>query len=206
LLVLETWHQTLARGEDEKTGHSFAPERMVLPPTTQSRVYECIKAHPGIHLRKIGRDLGLATGDVQYHLYRLESEGRVNSVRRGLYKLFYPSDLFGDAQRKLLGVLTQETAREVLLNIIQNPNTSQEELALILQVSQPTISWHIKRLVELGILQKEQKGRSVAYLVLGNTAEILTFVENYHPSVWEKWSSRLADMVLALSGDGKEEH
>jgi predicted transcriptional regulator len=178
---------------------------MVLPQTTQSRVYDCIKTHPGIHLRKIGRELGLATGDVQYHLYKLESEGRVNSVRRGLYKLFYPSDLFGDAQRKLLGVLSQETAREVLLNIIQNPNTSQEKLALSLQVSQPTISWHIKRLVELGILQKEQKGRSVAYEVLGKTAEILIFVENYHPSVWEKWSSRLADMVLALSGDEEVE-
>lgn len=196
----------MARGNEEKNGHSYAPGRMVLPQTTLSKVYDCIKTHPGIHLRKIGRELGLATGNVQYHLYKLENEGRVNSVRRGLYKLYYPSDLFGDAQRKILGVLSQETAREVLLNMIQNPNTSQDELALILQVSQPTISWHIKRLVELGIVQKRQKGRSVAYHVLGSTAEILIFIENYHPSVWEKWSSRLADMVLALSGDEEEEH
>ncbi|MDA4125316.1 MAG: winged helix-turn-helix transcriptional regulator [Thaumarchaeota archaeon] len=195
----------MAQGDEEGEGRSYRPERTTPPQTTQSKVYDYIKTHPGIHLRKIGRELGLATGDVQYHLYKLENQGRVNSSRRGLYKLFYPSDLFGETQKKLLGVLSQETAREVLLNVIQNPNTSQEELALILQVSQPTISWHIKRLVELGILQKEQKGRTVAYQVLGNTAEILIFMENYHPSAWEKWSSRLADMVLALSGDeGKE--
>jgi predicted transcriptional regulator len=179
---------------------------MALSQNTQTRIYDCIKTHPGIHLRKIGRELGLATGDVQYHLYKLEKEGRVNSVRRGLYKSFYPSDLFGEAQKKLLGILSQDTAREVLLNILRNPNTTQEELALILHVSQPTISWHVKRLVGLGLLQKEQKGRSVAYQVLSDTAEISTFIENYHPTAWEKWSSRLADLVLAISGDEKEDH
>jgi predicted transcriptional regulator len=202
-LILDSRRQTLPWGDDEESGHSYPPEKTVVSQTTQSRVYDCIKAHPGIHLRKIGRELGLATGDVQYHLYKLEKEGRVNSIRNGLYKSFYPSNLFGEAQKRILGILSQDTAREVLLNIIRNPNTSQEELALVLKVSQPTISWHVKRLVELGILQKEQKGRSVAYQVLIEGAEILTFIENYHPTVWEKWSSRLADIVLAISADEK---
>lgn len=203
--ILDSWLQTLSWVDDEASRHSHSQEHMVLSQNTQIRIFDCIKAHPGIHLRKIGRELGLAPGDVQYHLYKLEKEGRVNSVRRGLYKSFYPSDLFGEAQKKLLGILSQDTAREVLLNILRNPNTTQEDLALILHVSQPTISWHVKRLVGLGLLQKEQKGRSVVYQVLSDTAEILNFIENYHPTAWEKWSSRLADMVLAISGDEEGE-
>ncbi len=166
---------------------------------TQRRILEFISLHPGVHLREICRALSLAMGDVQYHVGRLERSGRITSMRRGLYKFFYPANLFGERQRDVLSVLSLERPRELLLNIIEHPGSTQEALAAATGVSQPTVSWHLKRLVELGILGKRQEGRTVTYSVVGGL-EIAAFIRAYHPTVWERWSSRLADIFLAYSG------
>jgi predicted transcriptional regulator len=171
---------------------------------TQRRILELITSHPGVHLREICRTLGLAMGDVQYHVQRLERDGRIHSMRRGLYKFFYPANLFGERQRDVLSMLSLDRPRELLLNIIEHPESTQEALAEATHVSQPTVSWHLKRLADLGIVGRRQEGRVVTYSVVGG-GEIATFIKTYHPTVWEKWSSRLADIFIAYSGgEGKE--
>jgi len=171
---------------------------------TRRRILEFITSHPGAHLRDICRALGLAMGDVQYHIRRLERDGRIHSVRRGLYKFFYPANLFGERQRDVLSVLSLDRPRELLLNIIEHPGSTQEALAGATNVSQPTVSWHLKRLVDLGIVGRRQDGRVVTYSVAGG-GEIATFIKTYHPTVWERWSSRLADIFIAYSAEeGKE--
>ncbi len=172
---------------------------------TQRRVLDYITAHPGVHLRQICRVLGLAMGDVQYHIHRLERDGRVTSVRRGLYKFFYPSALFGERQRDVLSVLSLDAPRELLLSMVEKPDSGQDELARAIGVTQPTVSWHLKRLVDLGIVEKRQTGRTVTYRVAATSAsEIARFIKNYHPSVWETWSSRLADIFISYPG-GEDE-
>ncbi len=145
-------------------------------------------------------------GDVQYHIHKLERDGRVTSVRRGLYKFFYPHALFGEKQRDVLSVLSLDTPRELLLSLIEKPESGQDQLAHAINVTQPTVSWHLKRLVDLGIVEKRQTGRTVTYKVAGASAvEIGMFIKNYHPSVWETWSSRLADIFISYSGGEDEE-
>lgn len=175
-----------------------------LPPSsTQRRVYDYIAAHPGAHLRQIRRELGLATGDTQYHLHRLEATGAVRSYRRGLYRFYYLSNLFGERQRDILSILTFDTPREILLSLIEKPGSLHGDLAQAVSLTSATVSWHMKRLVELGIVEREQRGRMVAYRVAGGGADVANFVRTYHPGIWERWSSRLTDIVLALSGEGE---
>ena len=187
--------------------HWSSPEpRFTSPPEptesldpTQGRVLDYIRSHPGVHLRQVCRELGLAMGDVQYHVHRLERDGRITSARRGFYRFFYPSTLFGQRQRDILSVLSLDTPRELLLSILAKPDSSQEELAKATGVSQPSASWHLKRLVELGVVEKGQRGKATTYRVVGGPLEIATFVRSYHPTAWERWSSRLADIFIAYS-------
>jgi predicted transcriptional regulator len=165
---------------------------------TQLRILDYIASHPGVHLREICRGLDLAMGDVQYHTRRLERDARITSSRRGLYRFFYPADLFGEKQREVLGVLTLERPRELLLNLIRNPNSSQEALSVATGISQATVSWHLKRLVDLGIVSRSQQGRVSSYNV-ARAEEVAGFIKAYHPTVWERWSSRLADIFMAYS-------
>ncbi len=193
LIVLRQW---------SKDNPPFSPQPDSEPvdslDATQRRILGYITSHPGVHLREICRALGLAMGDVQYHIRRLERDERISSARRGLYKFFYPANLFGQRQRDVLSVLSLDRPRELLLNIIEQPESTQEALAGATRVSQPTVSWHLKRLVELGIVGRRQEGRLVTYSVVGG-GEIAAFIKTYHPTVWERWSSRLADIFIAYS-------
>jgi len=170
--------------------------------TNQQRVFQYIREHPGAHLRKVCRDLGLAMGDVQYHVDRLEKNGLVKSSRRGLYRQFYQSGMFGEREGVVLSALAQSTPRELLLHLVEAPGSSQEDLAGLLGLSAPSISWNMKRLVELGLVERQQRGRFASYRVVGNASEIAEFVRSYHPGVWERWSSRLTEIVLAISEEG----
>lgn len=81
----------------------------------KEEVLEFINAHPGTHLREIKRKLNLGMGTIQYHIYALEKEGRIISRRRGLYKRFHVSHIFGDKQHEILDVLSQELERDPAL-------------------------------------------------------------------------------------------
>lgn len=166
------------------------------------RVLEFITAHPGVHLREVCRGLGLAMGDVQYNVNRLEKDGKITSARRGFYRFFYPATLFATKQRDVLGVLSLDTPRELLLAILGNPNSSQEELSKIVGVSQPTASWHLRRLSDLGVVKKQQRGRAAVYQLVGaSPEEVASFLKSYHPSVWERWSGRLAEIFISYSSE-----
>lgn len=138
-------------------------------------------------------------GVIQYHLYSLERERRILSRRNGLYKRFYPNLVFGDYQQEILDVLSQETERDLLLYLINNPNSTQKELAEYAQISAGTINWHMKRLVESNLIQAKHEGQFVRYVVSGDAQEILRLVQSYHPSIWERWADRFADALTEIS-------
>jgi predicted transcriptional regulator len=163
------------------------------------QILRFIKTHPGAHFRQIKRELNLAMGVVQYHTYKLEKNGSVVSRRRGLYKRFYPSLKFGDAQLNILDVLSQESERDLLLFLIRNPDATQKELSEYAEISPASVNWHMRRLSAQGLIETKHERSNVRYAVRGDSNEILTLLQSYHPMVWEKWAERLADVLMEIS-------
>jgi predicted transcriptional regulator len=166
----------------------------------RERILKFITEHPGTHLRQIKRELNLAMGVIQYHLHVLERERKVLSRRTGIYRRFYASLIFGDSQISILGVLSQEVERELVLYLIQNPGATQKDVAEFANVSPATIHWHIKKLKESGLVEAKHEGTFVRYSVNGDNEEIISLIKRYHQNIWEKWASRLADLVTDASG------
>jgi predicted transcriptional regulator len=162
----------------------------------RAQILNFIVEHPGAHLRKIRRELNLAMGVVQYHLYALEKERKVVSRRGGFYKRYYPTLVFGDRELEIMDVLVQETERDLVLFLMQNPNATQKELSGYARVSPSSINWHMQRLSKSGLIGTTHEGGNVKYFVKANRAEILALLKNYHPAVWERWADRLADILL----------
>jgi predicted transcriptional regulator len=159
------------------------------------RILEFIKANPGAHLRKIKRELNLAMGVIQYHLYKLERERIVVSVRLGLYKRFYADKDLKVEDREILSILSQETERDIVLYLIRNPLAAQKELSEFARISASSTNWHMKRLSQAGFVQPRREGGFVFYTVRGDRARILALLRNYHPRIWERWAERLADLL-----------
>ena len=141
-------------------------------------------------------------GVIQYHLYSLEKERKVLSRRRGLYKRFYPNLVFGEFQLDILDVLSHETERDLLLYLISNPKATQKELSGYAQISAGTISWHMKRLGDSGLISIKREGSSVKYEIVCDNKEVIRLLQGFHPTIWDRWADRFGNAVAEVSSPG----
>ncbi len=162
-------------------------------------VQQFINDHPGCHLRQVRNELGISMGTAQYHLARLEKAGRITSNRRGLFKYYFPIGLFQDNEKNLLEVLSQETAREILMFIIEQKAPTQTDIVERIGVSPASISWHVSRLTEFGIITEVKEGKFKRYQLRGDPKSLISLMKSYYPSLWDRWSNRLAEMFLSMS-------
>jgi predicted transcriptional regulator len=159
-----------------------------------------IQDNPGCHLRKIKREVGISMGTVQYQLDKLEKIGKVTSTRRGFYKYYFPVGLFKDNEKDILEVLTHETARKILMFILEQKNPTQTDIVNNVKISARSISWHVRRLIDIKIIKETKDGRYKRYQLLESDPKyIITLLRNYYPSIWDKWSMRVVEMFLSLS-------
>jgi predicted transcriptional regulator len=171
----------------------------------RDRILRFIHDNPGCHLRKIKDELDLAMGTVQYHLDKLEKAGRITSQRHGLHKYCFVVGAFEENEKQLLEVLGNETAREILMFIIEQRYPSQIEISKYIGISSASVSWQIRRLLDYGIIDEIKEGKFKRYKLHGDSKQVVAFLKNYYPSIWNRWSNRLAELFLSLSKGGEEE-
>ena len=123
---------------------------------TVGKVLCFIQDNPGCHLRRIRRAMNVSMGTVQYHLDKLEKMGRITSSRRGLYKYYFAAGLFKENEKDILEVLTHETARKILMFIIEQKSPTQTDIVNSVKISARSISWHVGRLVALKIIRDQR--------------------------------------------------
>ena len=167
------------------------------------RVLQFIQQNPGCHLREIKRELDMSMGTIQYHLNLLEKEGKVIFEKQYLYKNYYPVGLFKQNEKNILRVLKLETARDIIMYIIEKSNPTQTEIVEKLGLSAASISWNLARLTESEIIGEIKDGRFKRYVMLENPKDIARLMKNYHPTMWTNWSNRLAETFLSFSKEEK---
>jgi predicted transcriptional regulator len=165
----------------------------------RDRILQFIRENPGCHLRKIKDELDLAMGTVQYHLDRLEKAGRITSQKQSLHKFYFLVGAFEENEKHILEVLSNETAREILMFIIEQKYPSQSEISKHIGISSPSISWQIKRLQDYRVIDEIKEGKFKRYKLHGDSRQFVALLRNYYPSIWNRWSNRLAEIFLSLS-------
>ena len=169
----------------------------------RSRIYEYIKNHPGTHLRKLSKNLVIAMGDTQHHLGVLNKLGLIKSRRKGMYKVYYTVSILRKRDEDILAVLQQETPRDIILHLVENPGSTQGEISKYMRLTAPTINWHMSNLINAHLVTSYKDGRYVKYFIEGNVNDIVGLLKLYYPTVWSKLSDRLAEIFLDLASDSK---
>ena len=164
-----------------------------------TRVIQFVQGNPGCHLRQIRNELGISMGTAQYHLDRLEKAGKLTSNRHGLFKYYFAAGVFQDNEKNFLEILSHETARDIMIFIIERKNPTQTDIVEKIGVSAASVSWHVRRLAELGIISEIKEGKYKRYRLEGDPKDLVSLMKNYYPSLWDRWSNRLAEMFLSLS-------
>lgn len=168
------------------------------------KILQFIEQNPGCHLRQIKRELKISMGTLQYHLNLLEKNGKIISDKHSLHRHYFRVGLFSGNERNLLKILNKETERDILMYIIEHKNPTQMDIAKAIQISAPSINWHINNLVKLALIAEERDGKFKRYSFLGNPDHMVSLMKQYHPSIWDNWSNRLAEMFLSFREDGNK--
>jgi uncharacterized membrane protein len=82
--------------------------------------------------------------------------------------------------------LTHETARKILMIIIEQKGSTQTDIVNSVTISASSISWHVRRLIELKIVKEMKDGRYKRYQLYESDANyIITLLRNYYPGTKE---------------------
>ncbi len=131
---------------------------------TQSRIYLEIQKTPGIHFREIMRSCEVSTGQLSHHLSVLKRLGLIREEKHGRNARFYPLGL-NDHEREILSFLRHQSARRILLLLLENPSIAHKELTSKMELSPSTISWHLEQLKQKSVIGFEKKGKEHHYFL-----------------------------------------
>lgn len=125
----------------------------------RAAIYEAIEDEPGIHLSELSRELDLSWGTLLHHLRKLEKADLVTSDEAQGKRCFFLPGQVSSEERSILPALENEKARRIAEFYLDNPGASQSEAAEDLGYSPALISWHLSKLEDAGVVERERVGR-----------------------------------------------
>ncbi len=144
---------------------SIDEQRELLLLDTRKKIRETVYRHPGIHFRELERMTGLATGQLEYHLDKLIKAELIEAEEDGRYVRYFPSEASEGIKRVLI-LARRPTVSEILAYLLENGEATGDELRKVIGVSASAITWHMKRLVDAGVVEKSPMGRKVVYRLI----------------------------------------
>jgi len=134
----------------------------VLDNKTRYALHGLILENPGLHYNEIIREFGLTNGVAAYHLHVLEREGFLRAVRDGTLKRFYSVTTKVPQDRRL----TPDQLRESIVRLVaRTPGINQREIVSELGIGRTATGYHLKAMVDEGILESSRFGKFTTYKV-----------------------------------------
>lgn len=129
-------------------------------------ILDYVEQYPGAHLRGIERMTSLPLGQVLYHLDRLERMGILASKRDAGFRRYYPTRTVGRDAKAYLAALRQPACRRVIIALLDEGPLPHKRIQERLDVAGSTLSFHLQRLLEAGVLQREAHGSQNLYSIV----------------------------------------
>ncbi|MES2154136.1 MAG: hypothetical protein V4510_03285 [bacterium] len=122
----------------------------------RAMLFGFIKGNPGVHLKKLSEEFHMKTSSILWHIRKLESAELVRSERANGFRVFYPAE--GGIEVKKVGravtALQNPNARALFEVVQRKSGLGAAALAHELGLHVGTARWHLKKLVEFGLLDE----------------------------------------------------
>jgi DNA-binding transcriptional ArsR family regulator len=125
------------------------------------RIVELVEAEPGLHYQELVRRLGIGQGATEHHLRKLAEAGLVVRRRGTGFTCYFPPGRH-EAAARAAPALKSDGARRILHQIRARPGLSAKEVAASTGLDPATVSHHLHRLQEAGLVEAQRNGRSLA--------------------------------------------
>jgi DNA-binding transcriptional ArsR family regulator len=139
---------------------------------TRAELYDHLQAAPGEYLSAFAEASALdaSLGTIRYHLQILEREGLVTSAKVGGKRRYYPIGTSPDA---LDIALESAATRTILEELTASPDTVSG-LADRVDRDPSTVSHHLSRLNDDGLVERERDGQAVINRLTPGVETVLT--------------------------------
>lgn len=128
------------------------PDVLALP--SRRAIFDHIRLVPGAHLRGIERELTMPFGQVLYHLDYLERHGLIVTRKDGGFKRYFVTNLVGRQEKGYIAAFRHEVPRKVAVLLLLDPGMTHRQLGAHLPVTGSTLSFHLAKMTEAGILAR----------------------------------------------------
>lgn len=133
---------------------------------TRRRIYQYLQKFPGSHMREIGREVDIPMGTLEYHLHYLVKADLLTTRQDARYTRYFATGELSRREKDVLAVLRQKVPRQVSAHLLLAPGSSHGVLLQKFQLSASTLSFHLKKLLNAGIVSVEKSGRENLYRVV----------------------------------------
>lgn len=141
----------------------------------RERVYETIDESPGTYISAVSEAMGMPLSTVRHHIRVLEREDLiVDSEVRGRRRL-YPA---GTEDVELAAALTDEATAPIVDTLARQETATVGELAEEVEKDTSTVTYHLQRLEEDGIVDRERDGRAIINRLTPKIQRILAPADN----------------------------
>jgi predicted transcriptional regulator len=148
---------------------------------TRISLYIIISKNPGLHLSRIAEMLNMSTSLAEYHLSYMEKKDFIISLKdeKGYFKRYYVKEGdVGAEDKKILALLRQEILLKIVFLFIKNESLKHKEILEKVEMAPSTLSYHLSKLVESGIIDIISYGAERGYR-LKNEKEIIWIIRRY---------------------------
>lgn len=176
-------------------------DRLVFEVESRRRIFEAVCKFPGIHLRELSRTVNLKLNLVDYHLYHLEKHGLIYSVLDGHFKRYFPKDELGAAEKRdtvsapdkpIIGLLRQHVPFRIVILLAKSGIMAHGELAESLHKSPSTVSHHLEKLIDAGVVVRSSDERGfrlsdparIEKLLVSFTPQPLSLADGFQ-EIWD---------------------
>lgn len=162
---------------------------------TRAILLRQIEENPGIRYRELLRLTGLVNGVLTYHLAALEKADVVKVDRQARMTRYYPLSV-SDGESAILKYVRHEPVREIMLFILDHSMCTFGEIVDHVNKAPSTVSSHLKRLKEAGIVSVRY-GEYQLYS-LANKDFVYDVLSKYQASLADRIVDNYAEMVQEL--------
>ncbi|TQD24463.1 winged helix-turn-helix transcriptional regulator [Methanolobus vulcani] len=147
-------------------GYKRTSQSNILDNMNREKLYDLIQSSPGAYFNEIVKRTGLNRGTVRYHVDLLEAEHMIVCHKvKGKMRYFQNSSTYDEKDMTVIAALRNDMTRQIILEIFNSERINNETLAKTIGISTSSMSWHMKRLVELGIVRADKDGRYATYSI-----------------------------------------
>lgn len=127
-------------------------------------IHELVVGEPGQCLNELVSRTGYSRNAVSYHLFVLEKEEEIVSVKDGKYRRYFTRNgKYVNGAKNVVAALRNDTTLKLAKVVMERPGSIQRDLCVELGATPSATCWHAKRLLDLGVIRKERVSNTVKY-------------------------------------------